>query len=79
LAFKDKEIPGHGVDYHKDGFGSPIGNWKATELKEGKKQSWNLKAASRSKERSTSCWSAMATASRYVFGLHGEVWRSRFV
>jgi phenylalanine-4-hydroxylase len=37
LAFKDKEIPGHGVDYHKDGFGSPIGNWKPTELKEGKK------------------------------------------
>jgi phenylalanine-4-hydroxylase len=37
LAFKDKELPGHGVDYHKDGFGSPIGNWKQTELKEGKK------------------------------------------
>ena len=37
LAFKDKEIPGHGVDYHKDGFGSPIGSWKPTELKEGKK------------------------------------------
>jgi len=36
LAFKDKEIPGHGVAYHKDGFGSPIGNWKPTELKEGK-------------------------------------------
>src|SRR5439155_772643 len=25
LAFKDKELPGHGIDYHKDGFGSPIG------------------------------------------------------
>jgi phenylalanine-4-hydroxylase len=37
LAFKDKELPGHGVDYHKDGFGSPIGNWKKTDLKEGKK------------------------------------------
>jgi phenylalanine-4-hydroxylase len=37
LAFKDKELPGHGVDYHKDGFGSPIGNWKQTDLKEGKK------------------------------------------
>jgi phenylalanine-4-hydroxylase len=37
LAFKDKELPGHGVDYHKEGFGSPIGNWKETELAEGKK------------------------------------------
>jgi phenylalanine-4-hydroxylase len=37
LAFKDKELPGHGIDYHKDGFGSPIGKWKQTDLKEGKK------------------------------------------
>jgi phenylalanine-4-hydroxylase len=37
LACKDKELPGHGVDYHKDGFGSPIGKWKQTDLKEGKK------------------------------------------
>jgi phenylalanine-4-hydroxylase len=37
LAFKDKELPGHGIDYHKDGFGSPIGNWKETRLAEGKK------------------------------------------
>src|SRR6267143_5091851 len=37
LAFKDKELPGHAVDYHKDGFGSPIGNWKPTDLEEGKK------------------------------------------
>jgi len=37
LAFKDKELPGHGVDYHKEGFGSPIGNWKQTEISEGKK------------------------------------------
>src|SRR6266404_25051 len=37
LAFKDKEIPGHGRDYHKDGFGSPIGKWNQTELIEGKK------------------------------------------
>jgi phenylalanine-4-hydroxylase len=37
LAYKDKELKGHGRDYHKDGFGSPIGNWKKTELKEGKK------------------------------------------
>ena len=35
LAFKDKELTGHGRDYHKDGFGSPIGNWKPTEIKEG--------------------------------------------
>ncbi len=37
LAFKDKELPGHGIDYHKDGFGSPIGKWKETKLAEGKK------------------------------------------
>ena len=37
LAFKDKELPGHGIDYHKEGFGSPIGKWKETELAEGKK------------------------------------------
>lgn len=36
LAFKDKELPGHGIDYHKDGFGSPIGNWKPVELVVGK-------------------------------------------
>jgi len=37
LAFGNKELPGHGIDYHKEGFGSPIGNWKPTEIKEGKK------------------------------------------
>src|SRR5207245_488610 len=36
-AFKDKELAGHGIDYHKEGFGSPVGNWKPTEIKEGKK------------------------------------------
>ncbi len=35
LAFTCKELPGHGRDYHKDGFGSPIGHWKETELNEG--------------------------------------------
>jgi phenylalanine-4-hydroxylase len=37
LAYKNKQLEGHGIDYHKDGFGSPIGNWKPTEIKEGKK------------------------------------------
>src|SRR5437016_245901 len=37
LAFKDKELKGHGRDYHKDGFGSPIGKWNQMELIEGKK------------------------------------------
>jgi phenylalanine-4-hydroxylase len=37
LAFKDKELTGHGIDYHKEGFGSPIGKWKEQELAEGKK------------------------------------------
>jgi phenylalanine-4-hydroxylase len=36
LACQNKELPGHGRDYHKDGFGSPIGKWKGTELTEGK-------------------------------------------
>jgi phenylalanine-4-hydroxylase len=36
LAYKDKELPGHGRDYHKDGFSSPLGNWKPTEIKQGK-------------------------------------------
>ena len=30
MAFRDSELHGHGVDYHKDGFGSPIGKWKQT-------------------------------------------------
>src|SRR5438132_7017359 len=37
LAFKGKEVSGQGIDYHKDGFGSPIGKWKETEIAEGKK------------------------------------------
>jgi phenylalanine-4-hydroxylase len=35
LACDDKELPGHGRDYHKDGFGSPIGCWNKTDLTEG--------------------------------------------
>ena len=30
LAFQNKELEGHGIDYHKDGFGSPVGKWKQT-------------------------------------------------
>jgi phenylalanine-4-hydroxylase len=30
LAFRDKEFNEHGIDYHKDGFGSPVGKWKQT-------------------------------------------------
>jgi len=30
LAFGNKELPGHGVDYHAEGFGAPIGPWKST-------------------------------------------------
>ncbi len=36
LACGQKELAGHGRDYHKEGFGSPIGAWKETELNEGK-------------------------------------------
>ncbi|HWX16233.1 MAG TPA: aromatic amino acid hydroxylase [Chthoniobacterales bacterium] len=37
LAFGNRELPGHGIDYHKEGFGSPIGKWKETKLAEGQK------------------------------------------
>jgi len=37
LAVGNEELEGHGVDYHKEGFGSPIGKWKQTEIVEGKK------------------------------------------
>src|SRR5213595_1405985 len=30
LAFRNKELDGHGIDYHKEGFGSPVGKWKQT-------------------------------------------------
>src|SRR5437773_9103937 len=30
LAFRNKELEGHGIDHHKDGFGSPVGKWKQT-------------------------------------------------
>ena len=36
LAYGNKELSGHGRDYHKDGFGSPIGAWKQVEIAEGK-------------------------------------------
>ncbi len=35
LAVADKQLPGHGRDYHAEGFGSPIGRWQETELHEG--------------------------------------------
>jgi phenylalanine-4-hydroxylase len=31
LAYGNKQMAGHGRDYHKDGFGSPVGKWKGTE------------------------------------------------
>ena len=30
LAYRDKQLPGHGRDYHKDGFGSPVGKLKGS-------------------------------------------------
>lgn len=30
LAYQNKELAGHGIDYHKEGFGSPIGKWKGS-------------------------------------------------
>lgn len=32
IAYRDREIPGHGVDYHTQGFGSPIGRLKDVNL-----------------------------------------------
>jgi phenylalanine-4-hydroxylase len=37
LGFGNKELSGHGIDYHKEGFGSPIGKWKEIKLAEGQK------------------------------------------
>lgn len=31
LAVSDKQLPGHGTDYHHDGFGSPIGKLKGMD------------------------------------------------
>ncbi|QMU65675.1 MAG: aromatic amino acid hydroxylase [Flavobacteriaceae bacterium] len=32
LASRDKELTGHGISYHKDGFGSPVGKLKGINL-----------------------------------------------
>jgi len=32
LAYREKEIVGHGIDYHSEGFGSPIGRLKGINL-----------------------------------------------
>src|SRR5438128_7739723 len=37
LAYNDRELPGHGIDYHREGFGSPIGNFRPNELREAEK------------------------------------------
>ncbi|MEY2558385.1 MAG: phenylalanine-4-hydroxylase [Verrucomicrobiota bacterium] len=31
LAFGNKELPGHGINSHAEGFGAPIGQWKSTD------------------------------------------------
>ena len=37
LSYKDTQLEGHGRDYHKEGFGSPIGSWRSTDLTIGAK------------------------------------------
>jgi phenylalanine-4-hydroxylase len=37
LSYQDKQLEGHGRHYHKQGFSSPIGNWKPASLEGGKK------------------------------------------
>jgi phenylalanine-4-hydroxylase len=32
LAFNYKQVPGHGKDRHAEGFGSPVGRWKGTNV-----------------------------------------------
>lgn len=32
LSYREKELVGHGTDYHKDGFGSPVGKLKGINL-----------------------------------------------
>ena len=36
LSFDNKQLEGHGKDYHAEGFGSPIGAWKPVDLRKGK-------------------------------------------
>ena len=35
LAYQDQQLKGHGRDYHKEGFGSPIGRFRPNELRVG--------------------------------------------
>ncbi len=37
LATNGKQLPAHGPEAHQDGFGSPVGQWKETSLKEGER------------------------------------------
>jgi len=36
LAYKGKQLEGHGREYHKEGFGSPIGQFRPNEIQVGK-------------------------------------------
>ena len=36
LAFEHKQLEGHGKEYHAEGFGSPVGTWRETDIREGK-------------------------------------------
>jgi phenylalanine-4-hydroxylase len=36
LAYNYKQLEGHGKDRHAEGFGSPIGTWRDTDIREGK-------------------------------------------
>ncbi|MGI9113866.1 MAG: aromatic amino acid hydroxylase [Chthoniobacterales bacterium] len=35
LAYGNKQLDGHGRDYHREGFGSPVGNFNPSELRQG--------------------------------------------
>ncbi|HEY0368924.1 MAG TPA: aromatic amino acid hydroxylase [Chthoniobacterales bacterium] len=44
LAFNNRQLDGHGKNRHADGFGSPVGSWKETTLREGENAKLEFKS-----------------------------------
>jgi phenylalanine-4-hydroxylase len=44
LAFNNRQLDGHGKKRHADDFGSPIGSWKETSLREGENAKLEFKS-----------------------------------
>ena len=95
LAFRDKELAGHGVDYHKDGFGSPIGKWKQTSaspelltndqlhalgIVEGRKAKIEFVSGVDGIRKSRKHLATRRQITAdHIFKLHSQIRRSRFV